>query len=141
MSTSIRWAAVVAAASRAAFSRRQLCHGPAKYVERPASSSRTAFVTASRNQRSCATRRTAAELLLGCGQVGGAREDVVAQARGALGGRALVVEGDAGALGHRDRAAVELGFAVQEAEQRRLAGAVRAGERDAVAALDLERDA
>src|SRR5262249_6921357 len=32
------------------------------------------------------------------------------------------------------------GLAVQEPEQRRLAGAVRAGERDAVAALDLERD-
>ncbi len=30
MSTSIRWAVVVAAESRAAFSRRQLCQGPAK---------------------------------------------------------------------------------------------------------------
>ena len=41
----------------------------------------------------------------------------------------------------RELAAVLLGLAGEHAEQRRLAGAVRAGERDAVAPLDAERDA
>ena len=60
MSGSSRATAFRAWSARAAFSRRHACHGPAKYVERPASSSSTAVVTASRNQRSCATRMTAA---------------------------------------------------------------------------------
>src|SRR5256885_456225 len=60
MSMPTRSAVLAAAAARAAFSRRQTCHGPAKKSERPASSSSTAVVTASRNQRSCATRMTAA---------------------------------------------------------------------------------
>ena len=47
---------------RAAFSRRQTCHSPGKYVDRPASSSRTAVATASRNHRSCATSTTAASI-------------------------------------------------------------------------------
>ena len=62
MSRPTRSAAFDAAWSRAAFSRRHSCQGPAKYVERPASSSRTAVVVASRNQRSCATRMTAASI-------------------------------------------------------------------------------
>ena len=62
MSRPTRSAAFDAACSRAAFSRRHSCQGPAKYVERPASSSRTAVVVASRNQRSCATRMTAASI-------------------------------------------------------------------------------
>ena len=60
MSTPTRSAVFAAAAARAAFSRRQTCQGPGKKSERPASSSRTPVVTASRNQRSWATRMTAA---------------------------------------------------------------------------------
>ena len=60
MSAPTRSAVFAAAAARAAFSRRQTCQGPGKYSERPASSSSTAVVTASRNQRSWATRMTAA---------------------------------------------------------------------------------
>src|SRR3954449_2504587 len=48
------------AISRAACSLRQACHGPLKNRERPASSSSTQVPTASRNQRSWATRTTAA---------------------------------------------------------------------------------
>ena len=55
--------------------------------------------------------------------------------------RPLVVQRDARPLLERELAAVLLGLAREHAEQRRLAGAVRPGERDAVAALDLERDA
>ena len=54
------------ASSRAAFSLRQACHGPAKKRDRPASSSRTAVPTASRNQRSCATRTIAASAVVSC---------------------------------------------------------------------------
>ena len=68
MSAPTRSAVFAAWAARAAFSSRQTCHGPGKKSERPASSSSTPVVTASRNQRSCATRITAAssdcELLL-----------------------------------------------------------------------------
>ena len=46
--------------SRAAASRRQACHVPGKKRARPASSSSTEVPTASRNQRSWATRMTAA---------------------------------------------------------------------------------
>jgi hypothetical protein len=81
-----------------------------------------------------------AQLPLGGGQVGRAREDVVAKRGAALRGRPLVVERDAGALRQRELAAVKLGLAVQDPEQGRLAGPVRAGERDAVPATDLERD-
>ena len=48
---------------------------------------------------------------------------------------------DARPLGERELAAVLLGLAGEDPQQRRLAGAVRPGERDAVAALDGERDA
>ena len=46
--------------SRAAASRRQACQVPGKKRARPASSSSTEVPTASRNQRSWATRITAA---------------------------------------------------------------------------------
>ena len=49
MSTEMRSAVFAAWAARSAFSRRHACHGPAKYVAFPASSSSVAFVTASRN--------------------------------------------------------------------------------------------
>ena len=55
--------------------------------------------------------------------------------------RPLVVQRHAGALLPGELAARELGLAHQGAQQRRLAGAVRAGEREPVAALELERDA
>ena len=55
--------------------------------------------------------------------------------------RALVVQRDPRALRERDLAALQLGLARERAQERRLAGAVRAGEREPVAALDLERDA
>ena len=52
--------ALPSAISRAACSRRQSCQVPLKKRARPASSSSTAVPTASRNQRSWATRMTAA---------------------------------------------------------------------------------
>src|SRR5207342_297869 len=52
-----------------------------------------------------------------------------------------VVEGDARALREREFSAVELGLLGEDAEQRRLAGAVRPGEGETLAALDLERHA
>ena len=55
--------------------------------------------------------------------------------------RPLVVQRDPRPLLERELAAVLLGLAGEDPEQRRLAGAVRPGERDPVAALDLERDA
>ena len=60
MSTSWRATALPAAIVRAAFSRRHSCHGPRKKSDLPPSSSSTAVATASRNQRSWATRMTAA---------------------------------------------------------------------------------
>ena len=80
----------------------------------------------------------APQLLLDRDEVGGAREDVLAQREAALQRRTLVVQCDARALRERELAAVDLGLAGEHAQQRRLAGAVRPGERDAVAALDLE---
>src|SRR5207248_9412786 len=82
-----------------------------------------------------------AELVLGSDEVGRAREDVLAQREVALERRPLVVERDARPLLEGELAAVELGLADEDPKQRRLAGAVRPGERDAVAALDLERHA
>src|SRR5437764_8827 len=60
MSACTRCTSFCACRARAAFSRRHVCHGPGKNVERPPSSSSVAVVTASRNQRSWATRITAA---------------------------------------------------------------------------------
>ena len=82
-----------------------------------------------------------AQLLLERDEVARAREHVLAQRQAALERRPLVVQRDARALLERELAAVQPGLAGEDAEQRRLAGAVRPGEREAVAALDLERDA
>ena len=77
-----------------------------------------------------------------CGdEIGRAGEHVVAQRQVALERRTLVVERDAGALLERELPAVHLRLPGEHAQQRRLAGAVRSGERNPVAALDLERDA
>ena len=81
------------------------------------------------------------ELVLEREQVGCAGEDVLAQAQPALERRPLVVQCDAGAFLERKVAALQARLPHQRAEERRLAGAVRAGEGDTVAALDLERDA
>ncbi len=62
MSASWRASCLPAAIARDAFSRRHSCHGPAKKSERPRSISSTAVATASRNQRSWATRITAASI-------------------------------------------------------------------------------
>ena len=81
-----------------------------------------------------------AQLALGLDQVGRARERVFAQREAAVPGRPLVVQRDAGALLPGELTACELRLAHQGTQQRRLAGAVRAGEREPVAALELERD-
>src|SRR5262249_10497877 len=75
------------------------------------------------------------------GEVGRAREDVLAQRPAARRGRPLVVEGDTGALLEGELAALERDLSREGAQERGLAGPVRAGERQAVPALDLERDA
>ena len=82
-----------------------------------------------------------AQLALRLDEVGRARERVLAQRVAAEPRRPLVVQRDARALLPGELAAGELGLADQRAQQRRLAGAVRAREREPVAALDLERDA
>jgi hypothetical protein len=83
----------------------------------------------------------APQLLLHRDEVGGPAEDVLAQRQLALERRALVVERHAGSLAEGELAAVELGLPDEGAQQRRLARAVRPGERDAIAPVDLERDA
>ena len=60
MSTEIRSAVFAAPAARRPSPAARRATAPRSKVARPASSSRVAFVTASRNQRSCATRMTAA---------------------------------------------------------------------------------
>ncbi len=82
----------------------------------------------------------ARELLLGRDQVGRAREHVVAEGQPPVEGRTLIVEGHACSLLEGQLAAFDRRLACQHAEQRRLAGAVRTGQRQAVAALELERD-
>ncbi len=82
-----------------------------------------------------------AQLALGVDQVGRAREGVLPQREAAEPRRPLVVQRHARALLPGELAARQLGLADQGAQQRRLAGAVRAREREPVAALDLERDA
>src|SRR5205823_4289014 len=152
MSTPRRSAVLPAAEARAAFSIRQACHGPEKEIERPPASSSTPFVTASRNQRSCATRMIPASsdcsscsshsrLALGRDEVGGAGQHVLAQGQALVERRPLVMERDARPLGEHELAALVVGLAVEDPQQRRLAGAVRSRERDPLAALDLERDA
>ena len=60
MSSPTRSTVVAAADARAAFSRRHACQGPAKKNGSARRARARAVVTASRNQRSCATRTTAA---------------------------------------------------------------------------------
>src|SRR5262249_50607570 len=81
------------------------------------------------------------QLLLDGDEVGGAGEDVLAQRDAALERRPLVVQRDPRALRERELAAVHLGLPREHPQKGRLAGAVRSGEGDAVATLDLERDA
>ena len=81
-----------------------------------------------------------AQLLLGLDQVARARERVLAQRQAAVERRPLVVQRDPRALGEGELAAVDLALADEHPQQRRLAGAVRTGQRQAVAALDGERD-
>src|SRR6185436_10357519 len=69
-----------------------------------------------------------------------AGEDVVAQRHVPFARRALVVEGDLDALLERQLAVVDRRLAGEHPQQRRLAGAVAAGERHAISALELERD-
>ena len=82
----------------------------------------------------------AAQLVLERDEIARAGEHVLAQRQLLLERRALVVQRDTRPLGEGELAAVLLGLAGEDPEQRRLAGAVRAGERDAVAPLDRERD-
>jgi hypothetical protein len=82
-----------------------------------------------------------AQLALGLDEVGRAGERVLAQRQAAEPRRALVVQRDARALLPRELAAGQLGLADQRAQEGRLAGPVRPGERKPVAPLDLERDA
>src|SRR5581483_9336997 len=82
-----------------------------------------------------------AELVLRRDEVPRAGEDVLAQRQLLLERRPLVVERDTRPLLERELAAVLLRLAGEDAEQRRLAGAVRPGERNAVAPFDGERDA
>src|SRR3954468_1232491 len=81
------------------------------------------------------------ELGLEGDEVRAARQDVVAQAHVALARRALVVQGHARALLEHELPGVDRCLAGEHAQQRRLAGAVAAGQRQALAALELERDA
>ena len=78
------------------------------------------------------------ELLLRRDEVASAGEDVLAQRNRLLERRPLVVQRDARPLLERELAAVLLRLAGEDPQQRRLAGAVRPGERDAVAPLDRE---
>ena len=74
-------------------------------------------------------------------EVAAARQHVVAQRELALARRALVVQRHPRALLEDQLATVDAGLAGHHAQQRRLARPVAAGERHAVAALELERDA
>ena len=82
-----------------------------------------------------------ASSLLDRHQLPGAGEDVVPERDVALARGALVVEGDLGPLGQHELALVDRGLPGQHPQQRRLAGAVAAGQGHPVAALELERDA
>jgi hypothetical protein len=81
-----------------------------------------------------------AQAVLECDQVGAAGEHVVAQADVALARRALVVQRDTGVLLEHEVAAVDRRLAGEHPQERRLAGAVAARQRHALAALELERD-
>src|SRR5207244_11413387 len=68
-----------------------------------------------------------------------AGEHVLAQRQLLLERRPLVVERDARSLRERELAAVLLGLAGEDPQERRLAGAVRPGERNPLAPVDGER--
>src|SRR5262245_7470302 len=82
-----------------------------------------------------------AKLLLERDEIAGAGQDVLAQREAPLERWPLVVERHAGAFLEHEVAALKARLADERPQQRRLAGAVRAGERDAIAPLDLEGDA
>jgi hypothetical protein len=82
-----------------------------------------------------------AELLLRRDELGRAAEHVLAQRRLLLDRRPLVVEGDAGALGEDEVAAVGSRLACEDAKERRLAGPVPTGEGESLLGLELEADA
>ena len=69
------------------------------------------------------------QLLLDRDEVGGARERVLAQRQPAVARRPLVVQRDPCSLRERELAALQRGLADDRAQQCRLAGAVRPGER------------
>ena len=80
------------------------------------------------------------EARLGRADVGQALADVAAEREAARQRRALVVQGDAVALGVRDAAGVGLGLAREHAQERRLARAVASDQRQALARRQRERD-
>jgi len=82
-----------------------------------------------------------AQLVLEGDEIARAGEHVLAQRQAPLEWRPLVVERDPRSLLERELSAVHLGLAGEHPQERRLAGAVRAGERQPFASLDLERDA
>jgi hypothetical protein len=81
------------------------------------------------------------EPLLQRQQVLAAAQHIVAQRQVALARRALVVQRDADVLGEVELAAVDRALAGQHPQQRRLAGAVAARQRQPVTAFEPERDA
>ena len=124
MSSAWRSAHFAWLASRAAFSWRQTCHLPGKKVERPSSSSSTEVATDSRNQRSCATRMTAASIVdelllepLDRGHVEVVRRLVEQQQVGAARERACERRARQLAAGERVEAAVEVGVGEAEPAQ------------------------
>ena len=82
--------------------------------------------------------REARQVLLDGDEVRAAAEDVVAQREVAVARRALVVQGDLAALLEDEVAAVDRRLAGEHPQQRRLAGAVAPGDREPLAALELE---
>ena len=80
------------------------------------------------------------ELLLDGDEVARARERVLPERQALAARRALVVERDPRVLGERELAARQRGLADQGTEERRLARAVRARERQPVAPPQAERD-
>jgi hypothetical protein len=82
-----------------------------------------------------------AQLLFERDQVACAREDVLAQGQLPLERWPLVVQRDACPLFEGELAALQARLADESPEKGRLAGAVRARQRNAVTALDLERHA
>ena len=81
------------------------------------------------------------QALLDRQQLLGAAEHVVAQRELALARRALVVQRDPRALREHELAAVDRGLPREHPQQRRLARAVAPGQRQALPALEPERDA